>query len=54
MREELMGREATDGADDGFDLRVSERGMDFVAAVENCLVEGQWTWLGEEYLGAVS
>lgn len=53
MREELIGREATDGADYGFDLWVAECGMDLVAAVENCLVEGQGHWVGEEYLGAV-
>lgn len=54
MRQELIGRETTDGADDSFDLRVSECGMDCVAAEENCLMEGQGPWVGEEYLDAVS
>ena len=39
--EELVGVDATDGADDGADGRVAEGGVDFVAAVDDGLLVGQ-------------
>lgn len=53
MWEEFVGREAADGADDGFDGRVAEGGVDLFAALEDCVREGGWERV-EDYFDVVA